>query len=292
MRVAVSGASGLIGRALTDALRARGDRVVALGRRSGDLTWDPELGPPPPSALEGADAFVHLAGEPIAARWSASRKRRILDSRVVGTRHAVEGLRAADPRPGTFVCASGVGYYGDRGDEPLDERSAPGGDFLAGVCVAWEAEARRATELGVRVASLRTGVVLAREGGALPMLARPFRCFVGGPLGDGRQWLPWVHLDDEVGLILHALDRPAVRGPINMVAPNPVRGRVFAHTLGRVLGRPALFPVPRPVLRLGLGQVVEALLASQRARPSVAEATGYAFRFAELEPALRDVLDR
>jgi hypothetical protein len=293
MRVAVSGASGLIGRALTGALRARGDQVTALGRRSGDLVWDTAGGPPPAAAVEGVDAFVHLAGEPVAAgRWSESRKRRIRDSRVVGTRHAVEGLRAAAARPGTFVCASAVGYYGDRGDEPLDERSPPGDDFLARVCLEWEAEAGRAAELGVRVVNLRSGIVLASDGGALPRLALPFRFFVGGPLGSGRQWMPWIHLSDEVGLILHQLDRPSVSGAIDLVAPNPVRNRVFAHTLGRVLGRPAIFRVPRTVLRVVLGELADSLLASQRVQPAVAEATGYRFRFAELEPALRDLLDR
>ena len=294
MRVAVSGASGLLGRALTAALRRRGDEVVVLGRRSADLAWDPNLGPPPGPAVEGLDAFVHLAGEPVAARrWSAEQKRRIRDSRVLGTRHAVEGLRAAGrARPATFICASAIGYYGDRGDELLDERSPPGDDFLASVCVDWEAEARRSEELGVRVVNLRTGVVLARQGGALPLLARPFRFFVGGPLGDGRHWVAWIHLDDEVGLMLHALDSTAVRGPINLVAPSPVRNRVFAHALGRVLARPALFPAPRLALSLVLGQRVEVVLASQRARPSVAEATGYRFRFAELETALRDLFDR
>ncbi|HEV8634190.1 MAG TPA: TIGR01777 family oxidoreductase [Chloroflexota bacterium] len=293
MRVAVGGASGLIGRALTAALRARGDAVVALGRRSGDLSWDPNAGPPPATAVDGLEAFVHLAGEPVASRrWTVQQKRRIRDSRVVGTRHAVEGFRAAAARPATFVCASAVGYYGDRGDEPLDERSSAGDDFLSRVCVDWEAEARRAAELGVRVVSLRTGIVLARDGGALPLLARPFRFFVGGPLGSGRQWMPWIHLTDEVGLILHALDTPALQGPVNLVAPGPVRNRVFAHALGRVLGRPAIVRAPGPALRLVLGERVEALLASQRLRPAVAEATGYRFRFVELEPALRDLFDR
>ncbi|HEY3082714.1 MAG TPA: TIGR01777 family oxidoreductase [Chloroflexota bacterium] len=292
MKVAVSGASGLIGRALTGALRARGDQPIVLGRRSGDLAWDPNAGPPPSAALEGADAFVHLAGEPVAERgWSESRKRRVRDSRVLGTRHAVEGLRAAANRPPTFLCASAVGYYGDRGDEPLDERSPPGHDFLARVCVEWEAEAHRAADLGVRVVNLRSGIVLARDGGALPLMARPFRFFVGGPLASGRHWMPWIHLSDEVGLILHALDGQAVQGPINLVAPSPVRNRVFAHTLGRVLGRPALFPVPRPVLRLVLGERVDVLLASQRVGPAAAQAAGYRFRFPELEPALGNLFD-
>jgi uncharacterized protein (TIGR01777 family) len=291
MRVAVSGASGLIGRALAAALRARGDQVVALGRRSGDLAWDPGAGPPPPAALAGADAFVHLGGEPIAAgRWSAARKRRIRDSRVVGTRNAVAGLRAGDG-PRTFVCASGIDYYGDRGDELLDERSGPGHGFLPGVCVEWEAEARRAADLGVRVVSLRSGMVLSRRDGALPRLARPFSFFVGGPLGSGRQWVAWIHLDDEVGLILHALDHSGLAGPLNLVAPAPVRNRLFAHTLGRVMARPSLLPLPAPALRLVLGELADLLLASHRARPAVAEATGYAFRFPELEPALRDLLD-
>jgi uncharacterized protein (TIGR01777 family) len=285
VRVAVTGASGLVGRAVVAALRERGDAVVAVGRR-GPVAWDPESGPPPPE-VTGAEAIVHLAGEPIATkRWSAAQKRRIRDSRVVGTRNLVEAINRAGARPRVLVSASGIHYYGDdRGDEVLDEGSSAGAGFLAGVCLAWEAEAARAE---TRVVRLRTGIVLAREGGALPPLALPFRLFVGGPLGSGRQWMSWIHVDDHVGLILRAIDDDGVRGPVNAVAPSPVRNAQMARSLGRVLGRPALFPAPRLALALLLGERATLLLGSLRVR----SAAGGAFRFPELEPALRALLHR
>ena len=284
MRVAVTGASGLVGRAVVAALRARGDAVVEVGRR-GPVAWDPESGPPPPE-VTGAEAVVHLAGEPIAAKqWSAAQKRRIRDSRVIGTRNLVEGINRAGTRARVLVSASGIGYYGDdRGDELLDESSSAGDDFLARLCVEWEAEAQRAE---TRVVPVRTGIVLAREGGALPPRALPFRLFVGGPLGGGRQWMSWIHLDDHVGLILRAIDDDGVRGPINAVAPSPVRNAQMARALGRVLGRPALLPVPRLALTLLLGERAPLLLGSLRVKSAV----GGTFRVPELEPALRDLLD-
>jgi uncharacterized protein (TIGR01777 family) len=284
MRVAVTGASGLIGRALVAALRARGDTAVEVGRR-GPVAWDPEGGPPPAEVV-AVDAIVHLAGEPIAEKsWSDDQKRRIRDSRVVGTRNLVDAINRAELRPSVLVCASGIGYYGDdRGDELLDESATAGDDFLARLCVEWEAEAARAQ---ARVVQLRTGIVLAREGGALPPMALPFRLFVGGPLGDGRQWMSWIHIQDHVGLILRAIDDSAIEGPVNAVAPNPVRNAVMARLLGRVLGRPALFPAPSFALRLVLGERAALLLGSLRVRSRVAEG----FRFPELEPALRDLFD-
>jgi uncharacterized protein (TIGR01777 family) len=285
VRVAVTGASGLVGRALVAALRERGDAVVAVGR-AGPVAWEPESGPPP-AEVAAADAIVHLAGEPIATkRWSAAQKRRIRDSRVVGTRNLVEGINRAGAKPRVLVSASGIGYYGDdRGDELLDESSSAGDDFLAGVCVEWEAAAQRAE---TRVVRLRTGIVLAREGGALPPMALPFRLFVGGPLGSGRQWMSWIHLDDHVGLILRAIDDEGVRGPINAVAPNPVRNAQMARALGRVLGRPAIFPAPRLALALVLGERAELLLGSLR----VGSALAGVFTYPEVEPALRDLLHR
>jgi uncharacterized protein (TIGR01777 family) len=303
MKVTITGATGLIGRALAARLIARGDQVVALGRDVGRvaarlpgaraLAWEVGAGPPPAEALEGSDAVVHLAGEPVADhRWSDAQKRRIRDSRVLGTRSLVAGLAAAGARPRALVSGSAIGYYGDRGDEPLDEQSSPGRDFLAGVVSAWEAEASAAERLGMRVVLARSGIVLAREGGALPRLALPFRLFAGGRLGDGRQWMSWIHLEDEVGLLLHALDRDALSGPVNLVAPAAARNAEMARAIGRALGRPALVPAPTLALRLALGERVEVLLASQRVRPAAAEAAGYSFRFAALQPALNDLLRR
>ena len=301
MRIVVTGATGLIGRALTENLLRDGHDVIALvrsatrvGARLGSariLEWDPMTGPPPASALENADAVVHLAGEPVADRpWSENQKARIRDSRVIGTRNLVNGMRAAaNPAP-VLVSGSAIGYYGDRGDELLDEQSSNGSDFLADVCSAWEAEAAKATQFGTRVVALRTGIILAAQAGALPKLVLPFRLFAGGPLGHGRQWMSWIHLFDEVGLIRHAIEKPDVSGPMNATAPESMGNRHFASTLGKVLGRPSIFPTPRFALDIILGERVQVLLASQRVQPRVAERTGYQFRFPELRPALRDLL--
>jgi uncharacterized protein len=281
VRVGITGSTGLIGTALRRALSSAGDETISLPRR------------PAASDLEGLDAVVHLAGEPVAdKRWTAEQKQRIRESRVEGTRRLVEGLRAGARRPSVLVSGSAIGYYGDRGDEPLEEGSSNGDDFLAEVCAAWESEAQRAEELGVRVVRIRTGIVLAREGGALPKLALPFRLFAGGPLGSGQHWMSWIHIDDQVGLIRHALANTDVRGPINLTAPNPVRNRTMARAIGRTLGRPWIAPAPRFALQLVLGERVDVLLASQRVLPKVAQATGYSFRYPELEPALRDLLGR
>src|SRR5579875_839224 len=267
MRIVVTGATGLIGRALCRALAGAGHTVVGVGRRPGLVpapidTWD-RLG----EALRDAQAVVNLAGEPIAARrWTRAQKARIRDSRVLATRALVEGMAAVSPRPGVLVSASAVGWYGPRGDEPLDETAPPGSGFLAEVCQAWEAEAERAATLGVRVVRLRIGVVLA--------------------LGSGRQWMSWVHRDDVVGLVLAALGSDAWHGAINATAPAPVTNRDFARTLGRVLGRPAVLPVPAIALRLALGEMASMLLTGQRVLPKVAEARGYAFRHPALAAAL------
>jgi uncharacterized protein len=293
MKVVIGGANGLIGSGLLRALRARGDEVIALVRNprgTGELKWDGRS--VPAGALDGADAAVNLAGASVAGqRWSDAYKKEILRSRVESTRAFVEAMRGSRAKPRVFVSASAVGAYGGRGDEELTEESAPGDDFLAGVCKAWEAEAVRAEELGVRTVLLRTGVVLARNGGALKQMLPPFKAFVGGPIGNGRQWMPWIHIADEVGLILWAISA-GVRGPLNAVAPGPVRMKEFAQTLGRVLHRPALFSVPAPVLRLALGEMADVLLDGQRARPRKALEGGYRFRFPELEPALREQISR
>ncbi|MCK6527126.1 TIGR01777 family oxidoreductase [Myxococcota bacterium] len=298
MDVLVTGATGFLGRKVCAALAARGDRVRVLSRSTG-AGWSvpgaaeafatPAHGEPFPAAgLQGGDAVVHLAGEPVAGgRWTEARKARILDSRVLGTRALVEGLRGAERPPAVLVSASAVGYYGDRGDETLTEESPPGQDFLAETCLAWEAEARAASDLGIRVVTLRIGVVLGREGGALPKMLPAYRLGLGGRLGSGRQWVPWIHADDVVGLVLLALDEPGAKGPIHAVAPGAVTQRELAASLARALGRPALAPpAPSWVLRLALGEMAGVLLGSQRAIPARAEALGYAFRYPRLDEAL------
>jgi hypothetical protein len=299
MNVTVTGATGLIGTRLVAALRDRGDDVTVLSRSPDRaralaveaVAWDPLAGPAPAPALTGRDAVVHLAGEPIAQRWNAGVRHAIRESRVAGTRHLVDGLRAlGDERPGALVCASAVGYYGGRGDELLPESARPGDDFLAGVCVAWEREADAAAALGMRVVKIRTGVALAKEGGALKTMLTPFRLGLGGPVGDGRQYLPWIHLDDLVALYLGALDEPTWEGAYNATAPEPVTNRDFARALGRALHRPAMLPVPGFALRLRFGDMAEVVTEGQRAVPERALAAGFAFGHADLDAALRDVL--
>ncbi len=302
MRVAVTGASGLIGNGLVSALRARGDEVVRLVRRAagaGEIRWDPG-GTLDPGALKAVDAVVHLAGEPTApasllgavrARWTAERKRAIHDSRSEGTRTIAEAVRAA----GTplLVCASGVHCYGDRGDEVLTENSAPGSGFLAGVVRDWEAAADPAREGGARVVHLRTGVVQDPEGGPLAVQLPLFKLGLGGRAGSGRQWIPWIHVDDEIGAYLHALDSPTLSGHVNATAPNPVTNAEYAKTLAAALHRPACLPIPAFAPKLVLGELADTLLFdSLRVVPRALEADGYAFRFTALGPALRDLLDR
>ena len=296
MHVFVTGATGLIGRSLCEALHRRGDQVTALSRRPGAalppgvqlLLGDPAAAGSWTEALSRADAVVHLAGEPVAGgRWTEARKARIAGSRLDSTRLVAQAVAAGGPR--VLVQGSAVGFYGDRGDEPLEESAAPGRGFLADLSVGWEAAAAPAASRA-RVALVRTGLVLARDGGALPALARPFRLFAGGPLGDGRAWQPWIHLADQVGLLLLALDDPRASGPLNAVAPGPVRQAELARTLARVLHRPCLFAVPEVALRLAVGEMAEVLLASQRVVPARALALGYRFQFPALEPALQDLM--
>jgi uncharacterized protein (TIGR01777 family) len=281
MRVAVTGASGLIGTRVAAALRARGDEVVAVSLRSG---------PPAPATLAGCDAIVHLAGEPVAQRWTDGARERIRSSRIEGTRGLVAAIAAADPPPPTLVSASAVGYYGARGDERLDESAAPGDDFLAGVCVAWEREARAAAQHGVRVVNVRTGVVLSKAGGALAKMLPPFRLGVGGPVAGGRQYLPWIHVDDLVGIYLAALDGAAWTGPVNASAPEPVTNAVFSKALGRALRRPAVLPVPALAIRLLYGDMAEIVTEGQRAIPSRPLELGYTHAHPDLDEALADAL--
>jgi uncharacterized protein (TIGR01777 family) len=295
MKVAVAGANGLIGSNLVRALRARGDEVVPLvrnPRNPGEVRWDPKAGGEWTRALDGVDGVVNLAGANVGGkRWSEDYKKEIRESRLQATRALVEGMRSASRRPRAFVSASAVGYYGGRGDEEVTESTPPGRDFLAEVCKAWEGEAAHAEQLGVRTVLLRTGVVLDGNDGALKKMVPPFKAFVGGPIGSGRQWVPWIHIGDEVGLILWALDG-TVRGPVDATAPNPARMKDFARALGRALGRPSLLPVPGFALRLAMGEMAEVLLEGQRAVPRKALEGGYRFQFEDLEGAFRDLLGR
>lgn len=297
MKVTVTGATGLIGSRLVEEMIARGDQVSvlsrdparareALGAGVEAFAWDPLAGPAPAEALAGRDGVVHLAGENLAQRWNDDVKQQILESRKTGTHNLVEGLRAAEPRPGVLVSASGVGYYGAHGDEIVDERTAPGKDFAATVCVAWEQAAAAAAELGLRVVELRTGVVLAQGGGALGKMLTPFKLGVGGPVAGGDQYMPWVHLDDVTGMYIAALEGERWAGAINATAPEPVTNKEFSRALGRALHRPAFAPVPAFALRVLYGEMAEIVTTGQRAVPSRARELGYEFRHPGLDEAL------
>jgi len=298
MKVLVSGSSGLVGSALVPVLTGGGHQVVRLvrsepGPGASEVRWDPETGSIDSAGLKGVDAAVHLAGESIAAgRWTASRKARILESRVKGTQLLAESLAGLEAPPKVLVSASAVGYYGDRGEEALTEDSGSGSAFfLANVCRQWEAATEPAAGAGIRVVNLRFGVILASAGGALPRLLTPFRLGVGGRLGSGDQFMSWIALDDVVGAILHALTAETLQGPVNAVGPQAVTNREFTKTLGRILGRPTVFPMPGCAARLAFGEMAdELLLASQRVEPAKLLASGYRFRFPDLESALRHLL--
>jgi uncharacterized protein len=298
MKVAITGASGLIGSALARSLSADGDEVLRLVRSrseagGGAVFWDPQAGTIDGASLEGVDAVVHLSGETVAGLWTRGKKEKIRSSRVKSTTVLSEALARRERRPNVFVCASAVGYYGDRGDEELTEQSGPGSGFLVDVVLEWEAATAAAADAGIRVVNVRSGIVLSPEGGALKTMLLPFRLGLGGRLGSGRQWMSWIAIDDEVGLFRHALTTHEVSGPVNATSPNPVTNREFTKTLGRVLGRPTLFTAPAPALRLALGDFArEGLLAGQRALPERALASGYRFEHPELEQALRHVLRR
>jgi uncharacterized protein (TIGR01777 family) len=303
MRVAVTGASGLIGSMLVAKLVARGDKVTVLtrdpelaraklGADVQALRWEPLSAPAPAQALTGRDAVVHLAGEPVAQRWSERAKRAIRDSRVIGTRSLVSGLRAlaGDARPQTLVSSSAIGYYGAHGHEPIDEEAPAGDDFLAGVCVAWEAQARAAEQLGMRAVQVRTGVVLDRNGGALAKMLPPFKLGVGGPAAGGAQYVAWIHGEDLLGIMLAALDDERWSGPVNATAPEPVTNRELSHALGAALGRPSLLPVPGLALRALYGEMAEIITTGVRAVPAKALVLGYDFSYPHLDEALRAAL--
>ncbi len=296
MRTLVTGATGFVGRHLLAHL----PQPVALSRsrRPGSddtplttFVWDPVEGPPPPQSFDGVDTVIHLAGESIAdGRWTAAKKQRIEASRVLGTQHLVQGLVAAPRPPRVLVCASAVGYYGSRGDQELDEQAGPGDDFLARVCVQWEAATGPAVEAGIRVVQLRIGVVLGAGGGALAAMAGPFRWGLGGRLGSGRQWMAWISLEDLVQLILFACHNEHLQGPVNATAPAACTNAQFTRALGRTLHRPTLLPVPAPLLRLALGEFANVLLASQRAVPTAALGAGFQFQYPQIDDALDHAL--
>jgi uncharacterized protein len=297
MKVAVTGATGLIGRAVVQELVARGDSVVALSRdgsrsvpgASEVVEWRrPKEEPAPASAFDGVEGVIHLLGEPIAQRWSSEAKREIHDSRVLGTRNLIAGMHGSSVR--VLVSQSAVGYYGPRGDEIVDESAPPGDDFQASVVVDWETEAAAAAQLGLRVVTCRTGVVLSPSGGALEKMLTPFKLGVGGPVAGGGQYLPWVHIDDVAGAMLFALETGAAEGPINVTAPEPVTNRDFSKALGRALHRPAVLPVPGLALRAMYGEMASIVTTGVRAVPRRLEDLGYPFRQPELPSALAEVL--
>lgn len=301
MKVTVTGATGLIGTALVAALKGRGDEVTVLSRNPEEaarelgveaVAWDPMAEPAPSSAISGRDGVVHLAGEPVAQRWTESVKRSIRASRDLGTANLVAGIAASEPRPSVLVSSSAVGYYGKHGAEIIDESAPAGSDFLAEVCVEWERRARAAEELGLRVVIVRTGVVLDSGGGALKTMLPPFRAGVGGPVAGGKQYMPWIHLDDIVGIYLAALDGAGWSGPVNGTAPEPVTNAEFSKALGRALGRPAIFPVPAFAIRTLYGEMAEIVTEGQRAVPARTLESGYVFQQPELDAALRSALGR
>ncbi|MEM6793755.1 MAG: TIGR01777 family oxidoreductase [Acidobacteriota bacterium] len=294
--MAISGASGLVGRRTTQLLQESGWRVSPMVRRSsrapGAIPWDPARGTLDAADLEGLAGVIHLAGENVAERWSAAKKKRILDSRVLGTRLIAERMAALDEPPPVLVCASAIGVYGDRGDAWMSEESSGGEGFLADVTRRWEEAAQAARDAGIRVVHARIGVVLSARGGALVKMLPPFKMGVGGRLGSGRQWFSWIHLDDVAAILQLALENPDLEGPINVVAPTPVRNSELTAALGRALRRPTLFPVPKAALKIGFGEMAEeTLLASTRVQPRVLEERGYEFRYADLDEALRQELD-
>lgn len=298
MNITISGATGFIGSRLVESLLQARHSVHALGRkRSPGLPaevsfseWRSTEGEPAAESLAAADAIIHLAGEPVAERWTAEAKQRIRASRVDGTRNLVDALSKQSRRPKVLICASAIGYYGSRGDEVLAETSGPGPDFLAQVVIEWERAAEQAEALGIRVVQLRFGVVLGIDGGALAKMLPPFRLGIGGRLASGQQWMSWIHVDDVIGLIRFALESSSVRGSLNATAPQPVRNVEFTRELAAALHRPAVLPVPAFALKALFGEMSQVILASQRVIPRAAQAAGFKFQYPELRPALARLL--
>jgi len=298
MRVTVTGATGRIGRHLVAALKARGDEVAVLTRdpdRAGEqlgveaFAWNLKEDAAPKEALAGRDAIVHLAGEDVGQRWNDKVKAEILDSREKGTRNIVHTIFDTTPRPKALICASASGYYGAHGDEPVDELAAPGSDWLAGVVARWERQADTA-KIGTRTVMVRTGIVLDPDGGALAKMLPPFKAGIGGPIGSGRQYMPWIHLDDLVGIYLAAIDNQTFQGPVNACAPEPVTNKAFAKALGRAINRPAVAPVPGFTIKLLYGEMSQIVLTGVRMVPSRVAELGYEFQHPDLDEALRDTL--
>ncbi|MGA7288197.1 MAG: TIGR01777 family oxidoreductase [Terriglobales bacterium] len=291
MRALISGATGLIGQALIVSLDPQSTEIVRLVRgkasKAGKISWDPLLALPP-AAISGFDAVIHLAGESVVGRWTTAKKSAIRDSRVVGTRNLATALARCEAKPRVFICSSAIGFYGDRGDEVLREESVAGQGFLPAVCREWEDASRIAAEAGIRTVNIRTGLVLSAKGGALAKMLTPFRLGLGGRLGSGQQWMSWIHMNDMVGAIQHAMGAESLSGPVNLVGPNPVRNAEFTKVLAAVVRRPAIFPVPEVALRLAFGKQAaeEMFLASQRVEPGKLIGSGYQFRFRELRAAL------
>jgi uncharacterized protein (TIGR01777 family) len=294
--ILVSGASGPIGSALLPSLKTQGYRVTRLVRgeaKSEDqIAWDPAK-PISPDAVSGFDAVIHLAGESIVGRWTDAKKKAIRDSRTVPTRHLAQALAQTKSKAQVFICSSAIGYYGNRGDELLDESSAPGTGFLPDVCRDWEAATQPAADAGIRTVQIRTGVVLSPKGGALGQMVMPFKMGVGGRIGSGRQWMSWIDVQDMVGGIHHILNTDQLHGPVNMVAPKAVTNAEFTTTLASVLSRPAIFPVPAFAIKLLFGEMGETvLLGSQHVEPAQLLASGYHFHFSDLRASLKNVLKR
>jgi len=296
MRLVVAGGTGFIGSALCSRLLELGHSLTLLTRSASSgaispnkrsLSWNPASPGPWEEALNGSDGVINLAGEPIAKRWTERQKELIASSRIDVTRALVTAIGKAKEKPKFLLSASAVGYYGTHGDETLSEEAGPGSDFLARVCTAWEKEAVRAEDYGLRVIRLRTGIVLGKGGGALAKMLLPFKLFMGGPLGSGEQWMSWIHLEDEIALILFLLEHPDARGAINATAPNPVTMQKFCKTLGDAVNRPSWAPVPAFALRLLLGEMAEILLTGQRVLPAGAQKLGYAFKYSTLLEALQ-----
>jgi uncharacterized protein len=296
MKVLVTGSHGLVGTALVEALTANKHHVLRLVRASSssntNISWDPDAGTIDKHKLEGLDAVLHLAGESIASgRWTEEKKRKIRESRVSGTQLIAKTLAQLSQRPATLISASAIGYYGDRGDELLTEQSRAGTGFLSDVCVEWESATRPASEAGIRVVLTRFGIILDKKGGTLAKMLPPFRMGIGGRVGDGKQWMSWIALDDVIGGLRFVVENQRISGPANFVAPNPVTNAEFTKTLGRVLSRPTLFPVPKFGARLAFGEMADALLlSSQRVDPVRLKSENYSFRFPALDKALRHIL--